>query len=436
MGLTFLPTRTSGSVGAAKIDAAVLPYSNTILPSGEWNNTAQTLVDVCAEMGLGNGSTLGSMVSRSLDIEKVVVSGTILLEPTSDSVVGLYMSGTNSEYILTPEGIRAGSNLISSSFFISTLGNVQHAGNIEIITGEGDTQNSGSGGDIILTAGDSLSNNGDAGRLIFTAGDADHNAGDINLYAGNVTSSVGLGLAGNVLIAAGYSNPAAGGDITLLAGNGNVFGGIGNGGSINITIGSGSRTTDGFQGVTNNGYYDEHGKITIHPQSKSLDNSFVWAHQLKLSTSDLNAGQLKIIDIFTVNGNPNTVISASSGSLAINGTDGFIYISKGGFYDTDWFNITPGITNYKTKTVNYQLNQNEDYLIAVNAVSIVTMSLPTNPTNGRTYEIKDISGNASVNNICISSSNYQIDGNATSTISFNYGSVRIAYFGTSIWGVI
>jgi len=436
MGLTFLPTRTSGSVGAAKIDAVVLPYSNTILPSGEWNNTAQTVVDVSAEMGLGNGSTFGSMVSRSLDIEKVVVSGTILLKPTSDSIVGLYMSGANSEYKLTPQGIRAGSNSISSTFYISTLGNVQHAGNIEIITGEGDTENSGSGGDIVLSAGGSLANNGVGGKIEFNAGDACYIAGNVNLYAGSVTSSVGGGVAGNIRIAAGHSRNTDGGDIELLAGNGNVFGGIANGGSISITLGSGSRTFDGFQGVTDNGYYDEHGKIITYPLSKSLNNSFIWAHQIKLSTSASNVTQLKTVDIFTVNGNPNTVISASSGSLAIDGTNGFVYISKGGLYDTDWFNITPGITNYKTKTLSYQLNQNEDYLIAVNAVSIVTMSLPTNPTNGRTYEIKDISGNASVNNICISSSNYQIDGNATSTISFNYGSIRIAYFGTSIWGVI
>jgi hypothetical protein len=435
MGLTFLPTRTSGSVGATKYDAVALPYANTILPSGEWNNAAQTLVDVCAEMGLSDGSTFGSIVSRSLDIEKVVVSGTILLKPTSDSVVGLYMSGANSEYIMTPEGIRAGSNTLNPAFYITTSGSIKNTGDIFITTGDSDTENSGSGGDIVLNAGDSPSLNGSAGKIEFYAGDSAWEAGNINLFAGNVTSSAG-GYAGDVNLIAGYNDAADGGNIQLTAGRGNVYSGDGNGGSLSITVGSGSRTLPNFQGVSSLGYYDEHGKITLYQHSKSLDNSFVWAHQLKLSTNAQNTDQLKTVDIFTVNGNPNTIISASSGSLAIDGTNGFIYLAKAGTYNTDWFNITPGITNFKIKTSSYQLNENEDFLIAVSSSTVVTMTLPDNPTQGRTYEIKDIKGNASLNNICVSSSNYKIDGQGTTTISFDYGSVKVVYFNSGHWGVV
>jgi len=64
MGLTSLPTRVSGSVGAAKADATSGVYSNTKLPAGEWNNSAQAVVDVCAEVGLSDGSSSGSLVTK------------------------------------------------------------------------------------------------------------------------------------------------------------------------------------------------------------------------------------------------------------------------------------------------------------------------------------------------------------------------------------
>lgn len=65
MGLSSLITRTSGSVGAEKTDANVIPYSNTVLPSGEWNNLAQAGVDVSAEVGLHDGTTSGSLVAKT-----------------------------------------------------------------------------------------------------------------------------------------------------------------------------------------------------------------------------------------------------------------------------------------------------------------------------------------------------------------------------------
>lgn len=64
MGLTSLPTRVSGSVGETKEDFTIRTYSNKVLPAGEWNNSAQAVVDVSAEVGLHDGTTSGSLVAK------------------------------------------------------------------------------------------------------------------------------------------------------------------------------------------------------------------------------------------------------------------------------------------------------------------------------------------------------------------------------------
>lgn len=70
MGLTTLPERVSGSLGETKLDTVARPYSNYILPSGEWNNSAQSITDVCNEVGLENGSTAGSLVARTKEFAR------------------------------------------------------------------------------------------------------------------------------------------------------------------------------------------------------------------------------------------------------------------------------------------------------------------------------------------------------------------------------
>lgn len=79
MGLTSLPTRVSGSLGATKVDLNVFTYSTGVLPSGEWNNAAQAIFEVCEEVGLADGSTTGSLkaIVNSLQSSSyIVVSAT------------------------------------------------------------------------------------------------------------------------------------------------------------------------------------------------------------------------------------------------------------------------------------------------------------------------------------------------------------------------
>lgn len=90
------------------------------------------------------------------------------------------------------------------------------------------------------------------------------------------------------------------------------------------------------------------------------------------------------------------------------------------------------------KTANYTATVNER-LIYISASNTVTMSLPTNPSEGQSLIFKDKAGNSLVNNIIISSSNSTIDGSSTFVLNINYGSVEVVYMSSSTpaeWGVI
>jgi hypothetical protein len=65
MALIELPTRTSESVGTEKADLPLgLKDSIYRIISSQWNKAMVALVAVCAEVGLSDGSTAGSLVAR------------------------------------------------------------------------------------------------------------------------------------------------------------------------------------------------------------------------------------------------------------------------------------------------------------------------------------------------------------------------------------
>ena len=84
-----------------------------------------------------------------------------------------------------------------------------------------------------------------------------------------------------------------------------------------------------------------------------------------------------------------------------------------------------------TKTANYVMFGTE-YIVVMNAAAPVTVTLPSNMATGYTCNIKDISGNASTNNITIIGT---IDGVANYLLSSNYQSVELVYNGAS-WNVV
>ena len=81
-----------------------------------------------------------------------------------------------------------------------------------------------------------------------------------------------------------------------------------------------------------------------------------------------------------------------------------------------------------TIAVSTTLTTNSTYVILVNPVSGTTITLPTIPTDGQVFKIKDISGNAIVNNITIDAgAGKQIDNAQTGSINTDFGALEIMY---------
>jgi hypothetical protein len=88
MGLTVLPTKTDGSIGRVK---TTLPGSNPspdldyYVTRDEFEREKTAVVDVCAEVGLNDGSTAGSLVARVVALES---AGAGINELTGDVTAG------------------------------------------------------------------------------------------------------------------------------------------------------------------------------------------------------------------------------------------------------------------------------------------------------------------------------------------------------------
>lgn len=77
-----------------------------------------------------------------------------------------------------------------------------------------------------------------------------------------------------------------------------------------------------------------------------------------------------------------------------------------------------------------------DQLIAVGAISgVTTIVLPASPILGDTYEIKDVTGVASIHNIIVSGNGNNIDGSSTYTLVMNYAALTVTFTGVE-WSVV
>jgi hypothetical protein len=81
-----------------------------------------------------------------------------------------------------------------------------------------------------------------------------------------------------------------------------------------------------------------------------------------------------------------------------------------------------------------------DYVIIINLSSSAAfdVTLPNSPTQGRIYIIKDGAGNSALYPITIDvAGGGSVDGEASYTISMDYGSRAVIYTGTAgVWNVI
>lgn len=84
-------------------------------------------------------------------------------------------------------------------------------------------------------------------------------------------------------------------------------------------------------------------------------------------------------------------------------------------------------------TTPYSPLSNDYYLLIGSNTGAITVLLPSTPSIGRSFEIKD-NGNAATNNITIDGNGNNIDGSSTLVISTNYKAVILRFNGT-FWGI-
>lgn len=97
MPISTLLTRVDGSAGRIKANARAVINLAKQISAEEWNNIAQAVVDLLAEVGLSNGSTPGSLVARVTTLEGGGGAG--------GAWTHLYTDGSTAVPITTPRTI-------------------------------------------------------------------------------------------------------------------------------------------------------------------------------------------------------------------------------------------------------------------------------------------------------------------------------------------
>jgi len=103
---------------------------------------------------------------------------------------------------------------------------------------------------------------------------------------------------------------------------------------------------------------------------------------------------------------------------------------SGYFKDKNRYEVT-GVSN---STIN--LTGGEYVVLVDTSVTGVTVNLPSSPTTGTAFKIKDDSGDALTNNITIDpAGGGTIDGDTEAIINTDYGAIEIVYTGTA-WRIL
>lgn len=226
-------------------------------------------------------------------------------------------------------------------------------------------------------------------------------------------------------------------------------------GNTSLVINTGSNNT--AIGVGSLGHYLGDNNTAVGylacRDTTGVGNTAVGHISLVINTSGIDntaVGFQSLSNLLT--GNSNTVLGYNSGSsytgsesgnLLINnvGVIGDSNITRIGTSQTDFYPIgilhtnsgrtvnltTPGAYPYTTLTT--------DDVILVDSSSSRTIVPLGSPINGTRYIIKDNVGSAGTNNITVTPSGKNIDGQASFIINTNYGSITIVYNGSE-WSVI
>ena len=79
----------------------------------------------------------------------------------------------------------------------------------------------------------------------------------------------------------------------------------------------------------------------------------------------------------------------------------------------------------------YAVLATDHYLSVNTSVSTITVNLPATPGTNRLFIIKDVNGNAAVNNISVVPNSGTIDGLSTYIMNSNYQAIQLLFNGTN-----
>jgi hypothetical protein len=118
---------------------------------------------------------------------------------------------------------------------------------------------------------------------------------------------------------------------------------------------------------------------------------------------------------------------STAGNILTSGTGSTLTISPSqAQFMTNYTSVAIGASPYSALATDY-------YISCVSSGGAITIKLPNAPTTNRLFIIKDNAGDASVNNISVTTVGgaVTIDGQTTYTLAGNYGSINLLFNGTS-----
>lgn len=105
--------------------------------------------------------------------------------------------------------------------------------------------------------------------------------------------------------------------------------------------------------------------------------------------------------------------------------------NKGGVNNWLNYSVTPFGTTVTHAVTPYTALPTDQFISVDPAAGVVQVTLPANPVIGRTFTIKDATGNAAVHTITVSAGGTtDIDGATTKTITTAYGFIQVVFNGT------
>lgn len=382
VGLSALTNVTSGQnnvvIGYFAGNKLNTAANTTLIGSGAGENMTtgtNTFIGSNAGFNITTGSACNALgnsaLGNALTSQRVIAIGT--------GAASAYTTSESSNIIIGNNGVGGESNVIRIGAQGSGLGQ-QNTCFIAGIAGV----NVGSVATVVTEASNQL------GTAVLTAGTGVTITPTANTITISASSSVPISFATD----SGTATPSAG-TITIHGGSNINTSGSGSTVTINVnnqllmTNGSSSAPSYSFANGTNVGmYYDGGSKLVL-------------------------------------NGTNGQIFNADAGTISINSAN----INAQGINITSFLQL-----NYKNPgAYPYTVTSNDNYISIDSSAGAHTINFPNAPNTGRTFIVKDRTGNAGTNNITLTTPGGTVtfDGSTTFVIDSNYGSVQLIFNGSN-----